>query len=141
MTFLYDSRYSLVLLGPKNEVKLSTQSADKWICTGKWPLPCGAILLLRLHSERPKTFRFFQEVRLLPMGYSKKIAQTDEETGTKKIKLGPRGPIFAGFRPIFRFWVLLLKYHSTSGSRKLSSIPFNNMPNQAKKRKQKKCPP
>ena len=43
MTLLYDARYSFVLLRPKNEVKLSTQSADKWICIGKWPVPSGAI--------------------------------------------------------------------------------------------------
>ena len=38
MTFLYDARYSIVLLSPKNEVKLLTQSAAKWICIGKWPV-------------------------------------------------------------------------------------------------------
>ena len=26
-----------------NSVKLSTQSADKWICMGKWPVPGGGI--------------------------------------------------------------------------------------------------
>ena len=36
-------RYSFVLLRPKNEVKLSTQSADKWICMGEWPVPSGGI--------------------------------------------------------------------------------------------------
>ena len=50
MTFLYDARYSSVLLRPKNEVKLSTQSADKWICVGKWPVPCGAILFPRFQK-------------------------------------------------------------------------------------------
>ena len=39
MTFLYDAEYSVVLLRPKNEVKLSTQSAEKWICMGKWAVP------------------------------------------------------------------------------------------------------
>ena len=38
MTFLYDAGYSIVLLRPKNEVKPLTQSAEKWICMGKWPL-------------------------------------------------------------------------------------------------------
>ena len=33
MTFLYDARYSLVLLRPKNEVKLLTQCALGQICT------------------------------------------------------------------------------------------------------------
>ena len=39
MAFLYDARYWIVLLNPKNEVKLLTQSAAKWICMAKWPLP------------------------------------------------------------------------------------------------------
>ena len=43
MTFLYDAGYSVVLLRPKNEVKLSTQSAEKWICMGKWAGPIGGI--------------------------------------------------------------------------------------------------
>ena len=36
MTLLYDAQYSFVPLRPKNEVKVSIQSADKWICMGKW---------------------------------------------------------------------------------------------------------
>ena len=43
MTFLYDARYSFPLLRPKNEVKLSTQSEDKWICMGKCHVQSGAI--------------------------------------------------------------------------------------------------
>ena len=43
MTLLYAAQYSFVLLRPKKEVKLSTQSPDKWICMGKWPVPGGAI--------------------------------------------------------------------------------------------------
>ena len=39
MTLLYAARYSFVLLRPKNKIKLSTQSAHKWICMGKWPVP------------------------------------------------------------------------------------------------------
>ena len=35
MTFLYDAQYSILLLRPKNDLKLSTQSADQWICMGK----------------------------------------------------------------------------------------------------------
>ena len=38
MTFLYDAGYSVVLLRPKNEVKPLTQSAEQWICMGKWPV-------------------------------------------------------------------------------------------------------
>ena len=43
MTFLYDAGYSVVLLRPKNEVKPLTQSAEKWICMGKWPVSSLAI--------------------------------------------------------------------------------------------------
>ena len=43
MTFLYDAQYLVVLLRPKIEVKLLIQSADNWICMGKWPVPSGAI--------------------------------------------------------------------------------------------------
>ena len=39
MTFLYDARYSVVLLRPKNEVKLLPQSAEKSICMGKLAVP------------------------------------------------------------------------------------------------------
>ena len=38
MTLLYAAQSSCVLLRPNIEVQLSTQSADKWICTGKWPV-------------------------------------------------------------------------------------------------------
>ena len=39
MTFMYDAEYSVVLLRPKNEVKPLPQSAEKWLCMGKWPVP------------------------------------------------------------------------------------------------------
>ena len=56
MTFLYDAGYSGVLLRPKNEVKLLTQSAGKSIRMGKWPVPSLAIffhhvLVVRLISD------------------------------------------------------------------------------------------
>ena len=54
MTFLY-GWYSCVLLRPKSEVKLSTQTADKWICMRKCPVPGGAIY-----------FPYVVEVRLIP---------------------------------------------------------------------------
>ena len=47
MTLMYGDRYSFVRLRPKNEVKLSTQSADKWICMGKWEFEILAILFLK----------------------------------------------------------------------------------------------
>ena len=47
MTPLYAAQYSFVLLRPKIEVKLSMQSADKWICMGKWAFEILAILFLK----------------------------------------------------------------------------------------------
>ena len=47
MTFLYDAQYSFVLLRLKNEVKLLTQRAAKWICMGKWEFEILAILFLK----------------------------------------------------------------------------------------------
>ena len=41
MTLLHGARHSFVLLRPTNIVKLSTQSADKWICMGKWAVSKG----------------------------------------------------------------------------------------------------
>ena len=34
MTLLYDARYSIALIRPKNKVKLLTQTAEKLICMG-----------------------------------------------------------------------------------------------------------
>ena len=42
MTFLYDAGYSNVFLRPKTEVKLPSQSAEKWFCMGKWAVPSWA---------------------------------------------------------------------------------------------------
>ena len=47
MTFLYDAWYSIVLLRPKKKVKLLTQSAEMWICMGKWAFENLAIYFLR----------------------------------------------------------------------------------------------
>ena len=43
MTYLYDCRYSFVLLRPKMEVKVLTQSADKWIYMGNGLYQFGGI--------------------------------------------------------------------------------------------------
>ena len=39
MMFLYNAQYSIVLLRPKNQVEVLTQSASGQICMGKWPAP------------------------------------------------------------------------------------------------------
>ena len=36
MTLLYDARHSIALLRPKNNVKLLTRAAEKFICLRKW---------------------------------------------------------------------------------------------------------
>ena len=43
ITFLYDAGYSFALLRQKNEVKPLTQTAENWICMGKWAVPSLAI--------------------------------------------------------------------------------------------------
>ena len=58
MTFLYDAGYSVDLLRPKNEVKPFTQSAEKWICMGKRPVPNGGNLFLGL-PKGPRHLDFF----------------------------------------------------------------------------------
>ena len=39
--------YSIVVLRPKNKIKLPTQSAEKWICMGKWAFENLAIYFLK----------------------------------------------------------------------------------------------
>ena len=53
-------------------------------------------------SERPKTFRFFQGVRLLPMPSLKKLARTDKGAGTKKSKTRIERSNFRWFSANFR---------------------------------------
>ena len=57
MTFLHDARYSVVLLRQKNEVKPLTQSAEKWICMGKWASEILAELFLKI--EKTSDVQFF----------------------------------------------------------------------------------
>ena len=57
MSFLYDTWYSVVLRRPKNEVKLLTQRAAKWICMGKWAVKILADLFLK--NEKASDDRTF----------------------------------------------------------------------------------
>ena len=52
--------YSIVLLRPKNEVKLSTQSAEKSICMGKRDVPNWGNLFLGL-PKGPRRLDFSRE--------------------------------------------------------------------------------
>ena len=65
MIFLYDAGYPVVLLRPKNEVKLLTQSAAKWICMGKSPVPNWGIYFhpLLVLARVPE---FFFQTRTVP---------------------------------------------------------------------------
>ena len=98
MTFLYDARYSIVLLRPKNEVKLLHQSAEKSICMGKWPVSNWGeffrhVVVVGLELE------LANQTRLLPnCSADVVLSRTDEGAGAKNRKLESRGPIFAEFR-------------------------------------------
>ena len=63
MNFLYDAQYSDVLLIPKNEVKLLTQSAAKRICMGKWAVEILAKLFLNTEKASDNRTIFTQCVR------------------------------------------------------------------------------
>ena len=58
MTFLYDARYSIVLLRPKSRVRLLTQSAENWVYMGKWAFEILAILFLK-DEKAPDNRTFF----------------------------------------------------------------------------------
>ena len=73
MTFLYTARYSIVLLRPKNKVKLTTQSAEKPICVGN-----GLYHVVRFYFSgfrKAPDVQIFQGLRLLPMWSLKKVEQ------------------------------------------------------------------
>ena len=58
MTALYDARGSFVLLRPKITTKLSTQSAEKWICIRIWARETWAINFLS--NEKAPYDQIFQ---------------------------------------------------------------------------------
>jgi len=140
MTYLYDARYSFVLLRPKNDSKFLTQSAAKWICglyqiggSKFTPLSCSPVHRSFFSNANGSVF----------LGKLTPIHNGQGGGGKTKLKLDPRGPIFADFWSIFLFWALFLKIQSaitpslsvvrgsSSDSRNISPIPFNNMLNQA----------
>ena len=47
MTHLYGAKGSFDVLRAKNTIKLVTQSAEKWICMGKWAFEFSAELFLK----------------------------------------------------------------------------------------------
>ena len=70
MTFLYGAWYSIVLLRSKNKAKLPTQSAEKWICMGKWELEILAELFFK--NRKTSDDRIFPPVGTLPNCWKKK---------------------------------------------------------------------
>ena len=60
MTNMYGARGSFVLLRSNNKVKLSTQSAEKWICMGKWAFEILAELFLK-SEKAPDNRTFFTQ--------------------------------------------------------------------------------
>ena len=58
---MYGAWYSLVLLRLKNKVNLLTQTAEKWICMGKWALLSGAVYFLK--SEKIFSVRMLTNSR------------------------------------------------------------------------------
>ena len=57
ITYLHDAQYSFVLLRPKSEVKLLTQSAEKWMCMGNGLYQIGGIKFTPLSC--PPVYRSF----------------------------------------------------------------------------------
>ena len=114
MTLLYDAWYSFVLLRPIHEVKRLTQSADKQICIGKWPVPCGAILFLRLQKCTRRSD--FSGGPFSTNAIPEKNSTNGRGGGDKKEKTRIKRSIFCQFLvdfwPIFLFWALLLKIQS-----------------------------
>ena len=72
MILLYDARYSFVLLRPKSEVNLSTQSAGKW----RFVWGNGIYLAGRFYfsgSRKAEDVQIFHGLRLLRMRSLNKI--------------------------------------------------------------------
>ena len=76
MTFLYDARYSVVLLRPKNKIKLPTQRAEKRICMRKWAFKILAELSLK--NEKASDDRSF-----FPSRYATKLPEKTTSDATK----------------------------------------------------------
>ena len=60
MTHLYGARGSFHVLRPKNTIELMTESADKWICMGKWACEILAVYVLK-EEKAPDDRTFFPQ--------------------------------------------------------------------------------
>ena len=110
--------------------------------------------LISRASERPKTFRFFQGLRLSPIAVPKKMEhELMRGLRQNKIKTRIKRSNVCQFFADLVFWTLLLNIQSaiipsilgvrgsSSDSRKFSPIPFNTRPNKAEKMKIEKSWP
>ena len=143
MACLYDARGSFHVLRSKITIKLLCQTvwAPFWPeSAGKWAVPNWG-RFFRKALLNGFWSRLFYPTRTFAMFWIKKVS-------TNFLFCGPRKNIwtksekssFRRFSPIFVFWALLLKIQtgitlsilgfrgSSSNSRELSTIPFNNMP-------------
>jgi len=123
----------------KNEVKPLTQSAEKWICMGKWAVPSLGILFLRL-QKGPRRSDFSGALfaaNTVPEKFEHEWTRGRRQK-ISRIKRCNFCHFFADFRvlgppsknskPITPS--MLGVRGSSLDSRKLSPMPFNAMPNQ-----------
>ena len=87
MTLLHDARYSAVLLRPKDEVKPLTQSAEKWICMRKWPVPGGAIYFHQVVVVRLIPEFFFPTRTVYSFGKTNFDTERTRGAKTRKIQI------------------------------------------------------
>ena len=83
MTFLYDARYSLVLIRPKNEVKLLTQSAFGQICMGNGVYQIGGIKFVPLSCS--PVYRIFPPRRRVPYFWENYLRYTTDKVAGEKL--------------------------------------------------------
>ena len=133
----------MVLLRPKNEVKLLPHSAAKWMCMGKWAVSSVAECMHHV-LVFPCVPEFFYSQRGRCPRSGKMTLRYDTTRGAGERKHSNARMYRSNVLPMFgRFGALLRNIHSaitpsilgargsSSDSRQLSIIPFNNTPNQA----------
>ena len=95
MTHLYGTTGSFVLPRSKNGVNLLTQSAEKWICMGKWAFKFLAELFLKNDKASDDRTFLTQCVRYHIPGV-KRFHQESSSTGEETIyKLNSKFSVFA----------------------------------------------
>ena len=85
--------FVLSSLRPKNKVKLSTQSAENWICMRKWAFEVLVILFLRI--QKGPDVQIFQGLRLLSTNAAPKKNRPESSLRDKEKILSQKNSIFA----------------------------------------------